>query len=67
LKKGARAFADQSFEDLRAQCLDEGVLFTDPEFPPSNQSLYVRLSFILGIKNVGMTIWAIFPHSHSAF
>ena len=30
----------QNFEELRQQCLDNGELFTDPEFPPDDQSLY---------------------------
>ena len=31
---------DQDFEELRASCLDAGELFTDPEFPPDDQSLF---------------------------
>lgn len=31
---------EQNFEDLRQQCLDSGELFTDPEFPPDDQTLY---------------------------
>lgn len=30
----------QDFEALRAACLEAGELFTDPEFPPDDQSLY---------------------------
>jgi calpain len=30
----------QDFEALRQGCLDNGELFTDPEFPPDDQSLY---------------------------
>ena len=30
----------QDFESLRQECLDQGQLWTDPEFPPDNQSLY---------------------------
>ena len=30
----------QNFEALRQECLDNGDLFTDPEFPPDDQSLY---------------------------
>ncbi len=30
----------QDFEKLRQECLDRGELFTDPEFPPDDQSLY---------------------------
>ncbi len=30
----------QNFEELRAACLEAGELFTDPEFPPDDQSLY---------------------------
>ena len=30
----------QNFEELRQGCLDNGELFTDPEFPPDDQSLY---------------------------
>ena len=31
---------DQDFYELRASCLEAGELFTDPEFPPDDQSLY---------------------------
>ena len=30
----------QDFEALRQGCIDNGELFTDPEFPPDDQSLY---------------------------
>ena len=30
----------QNVEALRQECLDNGDLFTDPEFPPDDQSLY---------------------------
>ncbi len=30
----------QNFQELRQSCLDNGELFTDPEFPPDDQSLY---------------------------
>ena len=30
----------QNFEALRQECLDNGDLFTDPEFPPDDQTLY---------------------------
>ena len=30
----------QNYEELRQECLDNGELFTDPEFPPDDQSLY---------------------------
>ena len=30
----------QDFEALRQGCIDNGDLFTDPEFPPDDQSLY---------------------------
>ncbi len=31
---------DQDFFELRQSCLDNGELFTDPEFPPDDLSLY---------------------------
>ena len=31
---------DQDFEELRSACLESGELFTDPEFPPDDQSLF---------------------------
>jgi len=31
---------DQDFEELRNACLESGELFTDPEFPPDDQSLF---------------------------
>ena len=30
----------QDFEAIRQQCLDNGELFTDPEFPPDGQSIF---------------------------
>ncbi len=30
----------QDFDALRADCLSRGELFTDPEFPPDDRSLY---------------------------
>lgn len=30
----------QNFEEIRQACLDNGELFTDPEFPPDDASLY---------------------------
>lgn len=33
-------FCGQNFEELRQASLDNGELFTDPEFPPDDQSLY---------------------------
>jgi calpain len=30
----------QNFAEIRQQCLDNGELFTDPEFPPDDQTLF---------------------------
>ena len=30
----------QDFDELKAGCLDSGELFTDPEFPADNDSIY---------------------------
>ncbi|CAG9115014.1 unnamed protein product [Plutella xylostella] len=32
----------QDFKELRDECLADGRLFEDPEFPPTNRSLYYR-------------------------
>ena len=32
-------FADQSFEEIRTRCLDAGILFVDPMFPPVDASI----------------------------
>jgi len=34
----------QNFEDIRAQCLDSGALWEDPEFPADNESLFFSKS-----------------------
>ena len=34
----------QNFEEIRQSCLDAGELFTDPEFPPDDDSLYFSQS-----------------------
>uniref|UniRef100_A0A8C4E0P5 Calpain 5a n=1 Tax=Dicentrarchus labrax TaxID=13489 RepID=A0A8C4E0P5_DICLA len=34
------SYTGQSFSALRSQCQDNGVLFEDPLFPPSDQSLF---------------------------
>ena len=34
------ALCGQNFEEIRQECLDNGELFTDPEFPPDDQSLF---------------------------
>ena len=33
------AFGDQEFEEIRFQCLEEEILFLDPQFPPSDESI----------------------------
>ena len=40
LKEGV--FANQQFAWLKSKCLQENVLFVDPQFPPSPYSLYAR-------------------------
>ena len=30
----------QDFDELKASCLDSGELFTDPEFPADDDSIY---------------------------
>lgn len=30
----------QDFQELKAKCLENGELFSDPEFPPEDSSLY---------------------------
>ena len=30
----------QDFDEIKASCLDSGELFTDPEFPADNDSIY---------------------------
>jgi hypothetical protein len=34
-----KAFADQHFEAIRAECMQEEYHFVDPEFPPNNDSI----------------------------
>jgi len=34
----------QDFDEIKAQCLDSGELFTDPEFPPDGDSIYFSKS-----------------------
>ena len=35
-----KPFKGQDFYQIRKSHLDQGTLFTDPEFPPSNQVFY---------------------------
>lgn len=35
-----KSFKDQDFFQIRKSNLEKGTLFTDPAFPPSNQSLF---------------------------
>lgn len=40
----------KSFEQLRSECLQEGVLFEDPDFPAVDSSLYYSQSVPVQIE-----------------
>ncbi|XP_034969472.1 calpain-6 [Zootoca vivipara] len=40
LSTAAKPFKDQNYYELKRQCLEEGKLFEDPEFPASDASLF---------------------------
>uniref|UniRef100_A0A8D2QRZ8 Calpain 6 n=1 Tax=Zosterops lateralis melanops TaxID=1220523 RepID=A0A8D2QRZ8_ZOSLA len=40
MSSSVKLFRDQSYQELKEQCLQQGRLFEDPEFPASDESLY---------------------------
>ena len=40
-RRRARYFRDQDYERLKRECVRNRSLFVDPEFPPSNVSLFL--------------------------
>lgn len=40
MSSSVKLFRDQSYQELKEQCLQQGQLFEDPEFPASDESLY---------------------------
>lgn len=40
----------KSFQQLRQECLQEGVLFEDPDFPPADSSLFYSQSAPVAIE-----------------
>lgn len=40
----------KSFEQLRSECLQKGVLFEDPDFPATDSSLYYSQSVPVNIE-----------------
>ncbi|XP_063026416.1 calpain-6 [Melospiza melodia melodia] len=40
MSSSVQLFRDQRYHELKGQCLQQGILFEDPEFPASDESLY---------------------------
>ncbi|XP_030084769.2 calpain-6 isoform X1 [Serinus canaria] len=40
MSSSVHLFRDQRYQELKGQCLQQGILFEDPEFPASDESLY---------------------------
>ncbi|NXP33418.1 CAN5 protein, partial [Leiothrix lutea] len=40
MSSSVQLFRDQRYQELKEQCLQQGILFEDPEFPASDESLY---------------------------
>ncbi|NXK64722.1 CAN5 protein, partial [Sylvietta virens] len=40
MSSSVQLFRDQRYQELKGQCLQQGRLFEDPEFPASDESLY---------------------------
>ncbi|NXE65114.1 CAN5 protein, partial [Calcarius ornatus] len=40
MSSAVQIFRDQRYHELKGQCLQQGILFEDPEFPASDESLY---------------------------
>ncbi|NXN03062.1 CAN5 protein, partial [Sylvia borin] len=40
MSSSVQLFRDQRYQELKGQCLQQGQLFEDPEFPASDESLY---------------------------
>jgi hypothetical protein len=41
---------DQKYDDIKAKCQEDGILFEDPEFEATDESLFFSQSMRQGIK-----------------